>query len=761
MSPTNALVAAVLLRFLDPYTAVEQTDDARIGASWASDPNHWPVPVGLADPLAPAPRAPFAVRAAGKLVPRVSRRWYDNHWRLPRIVHARFKTYDEPPAAYDPEAPSPLFKVNQVGYLPWAPKYAYMGTWLGPHLGAWKPHGPLSGWQLVDAATGEVVKDSPDPPRVRVEDALSKEGVPFTGEDTYEMDFSEVEKEGEYFVRVPGVGRSTAFRISRGAAEEAFRVHMGGLYQKRCGIAKEEPWTHWTAGACHTDVVRGTFPPEEGKLSPEVSWFDLIRDNTDWERGERLHLAGGWHDAGDYDRRPQHLQVVNALCAVYLMKPENFRDGQLRIPENANGIPDILDEAEWGLRHLLAGQREDGGVGTWVETTGHPGPGSVAEKDKSPYALSRATRKSSLAYAAHAALLARCDGRFRDRYLESAVHAWDFAMRETPKTEVFRLHVRDGRFVSHDEAVYWEENPELPAAEFVKAAVNLHALTGEARYLEALEEHLPYLLEREGRDGWSWNRLLFSGELAAGTPPLLEGFFANWKRRVGKAADEVLRRMERNYAHRAPWHAPTASWVHTMGFGQALPLGPAQTLIAAHAMTGEQKYLDAASLANDFHNGCNPQGATLTSGLGEAYPVAFLDLPSYVDGIAEYVPGITPYRWTYSLSWKVVRRVFGGDREKAAAWPVWHRWGNMENQTVKASEYTVWETIAPAAAVTGYLMDGGGVRKPEARKRKGKSATRTAPGPESAAEAKAPAPLPPQREPAKSLRELEGYWMLP
>ncbi len=725
------MVAAVLLRFLDPYTAVEQTDDARIGASWASDPNHFPVPMGLVDPVSGARRAPLPVRIAGKFSPNTSRNWYAEHDWEPRIVHARFKTYDETPPEYDPEAPSPLFKVEQVGYLPWAPKYAYLGGWLGPELGAWKPHAPLTGWQLVDAATGAVMKDSPEPPRLRVEDRLTEDGIPMTGEDTYEMDFSEVVHEGEYFLRVPGVGRSRNFRIWRGAAEDAFRVHMGGLYQKRCGIAKEEPYTHWTAGACHTNVVRGTFPPDEGSLAPKVPGFDIIRDNTDWERGERLHLPGGWHDAADYDRRPQHLNIVNDLCAVYLMRPQNFRDGQLAIPENANGIPDILDEAEWGLRHLLAGQQEDGGVGTWVETTGHPGPGSVAERDPMRYALSRATRRSSLAYAATASLLVRCDGRFREKYLDSAIRAWDFALREQPATVLYEIHRTEGPGIRSTETVYWDEETDLPVDYLVKAGVNLHALTGDARFLEPLEADLQRLGEVQFRRGYMWRALSFSGELAAGTPPVLDAFFDAWKKRVRDTADEILLQMASNYPYRMPWKVPGETWFHALGFGLCHPLVRAQWLIAADSLFADPRCLDAASVANDYHNGCNPRGTTLTSGLGEVYPVAFLDLPSYVDGIAEYVPGITPYRWIHFLPATTVQRVFGGDRDLAASWPFWRRWGNMEHQTVMESEYTVWETICPAASVTAYLTDPTGT------------------------------PPPVRKVPATSLRDLEGYWLLP
>ena len=689
------------VRFLDPYTKVYQTDDPKEGKRLASEPGYFPVPQGLVNPLAA---------------------W--KKWEA-RVVHTVFFVQDTPFDGYDPNVPSPLFKVNQVGYLPHAPKFAYVGAWLGPTYGAWKPKKPMTGWELVDAKSGKPValRGGNAAPRLRVPDGFTKEGVPFTGEETYEMDFSSVTNEGSYFVRIPDVGRSATFRIAADAAEEAFRVHMGGLYQKRCGIAKEEPYTHWTAGACHVEVVRGTFASDEGKLSPQAKWFDIIRDNTDWEHGEKLHLVGGWHDAADYDRRPMHFNIVNDLCAVYLMRPQNFRDGQLAIPENANGIPDILDEAEWGLRHLLAGQQSDGGVGTWVESVGHPGPGNVAEKDDMKYALARATRRSSLMYAAHAALLARCHPAFRGKYLESAKRAWDFALRERPRTAVYKVKGAN---------VMWEEDRDLPAGYFVKAAVNLHALTGEKRYVDEVVRDMDRVDKDRGKNAWGWIPLLFAGERTFGYPKELEKFFQTWDRGKVRTANEILEQIETAYAYRAPWWAPQKGWVNAMGLGHAHPLVRAHYLVAAHQITGERKYLDAISLANDFHNGCNPQGTTLTSGLGEVYPVAFLDLPSYVDDIVEYVPGISPYRWTYAMPRRAVEMVWNGDGHRASACPIWRRWGNLESQTVAASEYTVWETIAPAAAVTGYLIS------PDAA-----------------------TPLRPRRPPAQLLSDLPGYWLLP
>ena len=705
--------------FLDPYTVLIQTDDDREGRSLASEPGFWPSANGQKDPLVENPKA--------------------------RIMYNVFRTSATPFPEYDPKKPSPLFKVNQVGYQPNQPKFAYIGAWLGPKLGAWKMKSVkwkvengkrgtgdyVRGWELVDAKAGKVVLASPVPPAHRVDDATTKEGTPFTGEFTYEMDFSSVTNEGTYFVRVDGVGRSADFRIWRGAAEDAFRVHMGGLYQKRCGIAKCEPYTHWTAGACHTNVVRGSFAPEEGKLPKNVRWFQIIRHNTDWENGERIAVSGGWHDAADYDRRPAHLNIVNDLCAVYLMKPENFRDGQLAIPENANGIPDILDEAEWGLRHLLAVQQKDGGVGTWIESTGHPGVGNIAEHDPMRYAVSRATRASSLAYAAHAALLSRCHDSFRNRCLESAKRAWDFALREKPARETFVIERKSGMMSTERVPVEWSEPAVLPADAFVKAAVNLHALTGDRAYLDELRKRKDEIDGHFKKNEWRWGALTFSGERALGLPDDVSWLMKQWERKVVNRANDMVNQVSAAYAYRCPWWFPGKGWFSAMSWGQSHPLRRAQTLVAAHAITGDGKYLDAAFSALDFHNGCNPVGSTLTSGLGRVYPVAFLDLPSYVDGIAEYVPGITPYRWNYGMSAKAVELVYGGDKALATKCPIWRRWGNVENLTVAASEYTVWETIAPAASVCGYLLTPTGT----------------------------PSPIRPA--PAKDVRDLPGYWTMP
>ena len=672
-------------------------------------------------------------------------------------------------------SPTPIIRINQVGYMPGAPKYAYLGAWLGT-AGAMPLHREFSGakFALVDAATGKAVFTGEL--KARPDDPVNANGTPFTGEEVLELDFSAFDTPGRYYLAVDNVGRSEEFRIDNDTMAEAFYIHARGLYHQRCGIAKGKPYTNWTMPTCHQQCVRGNFPPESSHYFPgdesrpygfrdatgkslKITHFKLIAQNAP-ATPELLNAPGGWHDAADWDRRSQHLGIVGDLAAVYLLRPNNFCDGQLDLPESGNGIPDLLDEARWGIEHLRLKQQSNGGVGTWIETTRHPTPndGSSAD-DKLTYYLSCATRNSTLEYAAYAAELAlalRQAGaeEAAANLCDSARRAWDFAL--DPKNRVRNVYVYDGS------DVFYDEGPELAHEYVVKAGFDLYQLTEDKRYLEAAEQAAKPAFERMKRNSWSWSPFFWIElEIFPCYSPDLKKLHRAWRKGLVSQARQMLRRQEENYPIRVPWFAADEGWVHAMSWGTSHPLRCARVLVAAHAITGDTAFLDGACLANDFHNGANPFGASMTSGLGRVYPVRFLDLNSYADGIAEFVPGITPYRNTYGLPHDAVAMGYGlfypakkrqgfdglalsllpraGLKEKECLaevgrlYPIWRRWGNVEGRTVAASEFTVWETIAPAVAVTGYLLDG--ARPP-------------------AAEWK-------NRQPAEDIRKLPGYAPLP
>ena len=680
--------------------------------------------------------------------------------RNARLLYTVFLVLDEPLApgkatqialpsgavldfAYDPAVPSPLFKVNQVGYsIDAAKRYAYLGGWLGP-LGPWPaPHGAT--FELVDAVSGKVVLTGPVAPRR--EDPV-REGTPYCGEETCEMDITDAPA-GRYFLRIAGIGRSMDFDIGRAGLGTAFALHMKGLYQQRCGIEKSPELTQWPDKACHLHVKRGVNPPGEWEYGSRFTDADgkpfktghfAVNGAMMDSYAEELSLPGGWHDAADYDRRPHHLRIVGDLATIYLLRPENFTDSQLAVPERGNGIPDVLDEAVWGLRHLLAGQQADGGVGTWIEGTRHPGDGDhcMPSEDPVKYCLSRATRASSVQYAGYAALLARAlqkaGGPLAEKtaaeFRKSAERAWDYYATAKPAKHV-PMKANAGKEVV--DVFYDEEDGEPNEETVAKAAANLYALTGDERYAKAFDGLVGPFQARVNKSGYGMSPLVLAEFGFTDVPGEAYAKLAKfWRERTVKEADANLKRLEEAYPYRLPWFGADEGWVHTMSWGNVHPLRQSLKFVAAHALTGDAKYLDAAFLANDFHCGCNPNGSTWTAGLGTVYPTSYLSLASLADGIGEYVAGITPYRNTFGMPGKAKECVWQNKTDEIRLCPFLRRWADMENQTVAASEFTVWETVGPAAATTGYLMGPGLSPKND------------------------------MREPAADVRDLPGYWALP
>ena len=116
-----------------------------------------------------------------------------------------------------------------------------------------------------------------------------------TGEDIYYADFSALREPGTYFLDVPNVGRSAPFRVGAGVYVEPFRAAFEAMYLWRCGsaVSLTRNGTAYSHAACHLADAR----------------LDCVG-----RPGERRDSAGGWHDAGDYNK-----YVVNAGITVGIM----------------------------------------------------------------------------------------------------------------------------------------------------------------------------------------------------------------------------------------------------------------------------------------------------------------------------------------------------------------------------------------------------------------------------------------------------------
>lgn len=240
-------------------------------------------------------------------------------------------------------------RLNTVGYTPTAAKVASVAAPAG------------ASFAVVRAGDGSVVLAGRLGPAARNAD---------TDEDLAPADFSALHAPGEYRLRLSGAGgggeadTSPAFRIAADVYREPFKAVTRAMYLWRCGTAVEADWqgVHFHHDACHLDDA----------------WLDHATG-----RHEKLAAAGGWHDAGDYNK-----YVVNAGITVgsMLRAWEDFpaiRRLGLDLPSTAATLPDFLAEVKYETDWLLTMQAEDGRVYTKVSTEGF-GAFVPPEAEKTP-----------------------------------------------------------------------------------------------------------------------------------------------------------------------------------------------------------------------------------------------------------------------------------------------------------------------------------------------------------------------------------------
>lgn len=144
----------------------------------------------------------------------------------------------------------------------------------------------------------------------------------------YEIDFSELKDPGLYFFEIPNSEiRSNTFSIGAYPAWQEDVVSF--IRTQRCGF------NPFLEEYCHQD---------DG-----LSFFGIFSDST------KIDASGGWHDAGDQLKYLITSSNTTArLLMTFQMKPESFTDQVNDMGlEGKNGLPDILDEAKWGLDWIL------------------------------------------------------------------------------------------------------------------------------------------------------------------------------------------------------------------------------------------------------------------------------------------------------------------------------------------------------------------------------------------------------------------------
>ena len=587
------------------------------------------------------------------------------------------------------ETRSEAVHVSHLGFRPDDPaKVAFLSCWMGTGGGLKYEEGLK--FEVIDAGTGEVAftgktrlsKAAAD----ATEDPYKRN---YNGADVHGMDFSEMKAKGEYRVSVEGVGCSYPFRIDDDAWRRAFYVSARGFYHQRSGIALEKPYTdfkrprsmHPADGVKVCASTASLMDTGNGLNRKDSNFGSLVRGKTD----EIVKDAwGAYMDAGDWDRRIQHLIVSRYLIELAELFPEYFDGLSLNIPESKDGLPDVVSEALFNLDCYRRMQTPEGGIRGGIESSEHPrhGEGSWQESlDVIAYAPGVWSSHVYAGVAAQAAhLLEKRRPRLAAEYRRSAVRAMEWAERELPK--------RAGK-----------EDPHRVADDRNLAAAELWRLTGEKRWHDLFLKTTAFTDPNATLYVWKKHEQREAAWVYMRTerPGASDEIKANCRSALMREAAERLGQQKKTAFRwtKHPWRP--------MGWG-ALAAPNAVSLVRAHHATGEAKYLRAAVLACQFGAGANPSNLCYTTGLGHESPLHPLHIDSRVTHQPP-PPGLTVFgpmdtkksqnEWGQKLANQTLR-------PKGAEWPTAEAYWDIF-WFPPMCEFTVQQPMAANAYVWGYL----------------------------------------------------------
>ena len=387
-----------------------------------------------------------------------------NRKKLCQLVLAGMAMLGTCGAATLVEAADAGMHVDQVGYLTGREKTA-MVTDSG-----------VTEFSLVDAKTGKVVYQG-QLSAVKA-DALSAENL-------RRADFTAFNTPGTYKLKV-GNRESYDFAIG------------DNVY----AVSAVQTWRSFTLSRSGTPLNDKEATGLQVKMGhgqdkeAQVYFTDKLN-----KKGDKVDVAGGWYDAGDYGKYTTTGAIAAAeLLLAYEAHPDHFTKGQLAFPAGAAAdkkLPDALSEVKYEFDFLKKMMRQDGSTFHKVSGAQWPGFDKSPDTDTQPRFLYSTCTASTAMYGASLAIGTRVyqplDGSYAKTLQKDADKVWNYLANT--KESIYR--VDEGQ-----EGGSGPYNDTNDIQERLWMAAEMFRTTGDKKYEDYLKANQAELLKAPGFFTW-------------------------------------------------------------------------------------------------------------------------------------------------------------------------------------------------------------------------------------------------------------------
>ena len=444
-----------------------------------------------------------------------------------------------------------------------------------------------------------------------------------SGDTVQVLDFSDFNGEGTFYLEAENGAQSREFNIG-GTAEYSSMLYdsLNYFYQNRSGIAIESQYI--TSGDANALARAAGHPKDMAEI--EQTWGYSGSSGS-------IDVTGGWYDAGDHGK-----YVVNGGFSLWMMQnqyetalkygyADAYADGTMYIPENTNGLPDLLDEArwemEWMFSMIVSGGEYDGMVYHKAHDEKWTALGIAPADDDMKRIVKPPTTAATLNFVACAAQASRLwkgiDDDFSKKCLDAAEKSYKAAKAHPDIFAPLDESIGGGAYGDTDveDEFYW-------------AAMELFITTGNEDYYDDTTESQFFLDVPTTLGGgesvdtvgtFDWGNTAALGTFSAALNP--DSFDKGDVEIIGdafkKAADHYIE-MENNQGYGVPYGQSTLSYNDSdKGYiwgSNSFVADNAIVMAYSYMLTGDEKYLDGAIGGMDYLLGRNAMDYSYVTGYG-------------------------------------------------------------------------------------------------------------------------------------------------